>query len=90
MNLIFISFNSPGKIIALTHYEKKQDDKTVILIVRTPHVKADEVDLEVYRHIVKFYAKPYYLSLTFKQPLAEVNICMCMRVYDHICMCVCV
>jgi hypothetical protein len=55
-------------------YNMRQDDKMVILIVRTPHVKAEELDLEVYRHTVKFYAKPYYLSLVFKQPLSEVCI----------------
>lgn len=51
-----------------------QDDTFVILTIRTPHVKADELDLEVSRHVFKFYVKPYYLSLTFRQDLSEVRL----------------
>lgn len=51
-----------------------QDDTFVIITIRTPHVKADELDLEVSRHVFKFYVKPYFLSLTFRQDLSEVRL----------------
>jgi protein SHQ1 len=50
---------------------RSQDENHVILIVRTPHVKAEELDLEVSHYGFKLYVRPYFLSLTFKQPLAE-------------------
>lgn len=62
---------TPALALLLPKSFRPQDDTHVVLVVRTPHVKADELDLEVSRSVFKMYIRPYFLSLTFKQPLAE-------------------
>lgn len=54
-------------------FSLRQDEKHVHLCVRTPHVKAEDLELEVDGCCVKMFAKPYFLSLTFKQQLSEVS-----------------
>jgi len=52
-------------------FRLEQDDKHVIVIARTPYVKAHEAEMDVTRSGFKMHVKPYFLSLSFKQPLRE-------------------
>ena len=53
-------------------FNLRQDETHLFLCVRTPHVKAEDLELEVDGCCVKMFVKPYFLSLTFKQQLSEV------------------
>ena len=52
-------------------FEVSQDDTHIILIIRVPYMKASTMDYYITGAEFKFYAKPYYLRLTFAHPLAE-------------------
>jgi len=48
-----------------------QDSSTITVTMRTPYIKADELELDVMGSSFKCHVRPYYLSLTFKQLLQE-------------------
>jgi protein SHQ1 len=48
-----------------------QDDLHVTLVLRVPYMKASTMDYYISGPEFKFYAKPYYLRLTFPHMLAE-------------------
>ena len=48
-----------------------QDHATVTVTMRTPYIKADELEIDVSGSAFKCHVRPYYLSLNFKQPLQE-------------------
>uniref|UniRef100_A0A7S0HWJ0 CS domain-containing protein n=1 Tax=Hanusia phi TaxID=3032 RepID=A0A7S0HWJ0_9CRYP len=43
----------------------------VCIVMRTPYVKAEELEMDVSPFTAKLYVRPYFLSLTFKQPLRD-------------------
>ena len=55
-------------------FSVRQDDQCLHITVRTPYVKAEELELEVDEYNFRFFVKPYFLSLTFKQPLGQVGL----------------
>jgi hypothetical protein len=48
-----------------------QDELSVTVTMRTPYIRADELEIDVAGNTFKCYLRPYYLSLTFKQLLQE-------------------
>ena len=46
-----------------------QDDAVVTITMRTPYVRAEELELDVSGNVFKCHVRPYYLSLAFKQRL---------------------
>jgi protein SHQ1 len=52
-------------------FDLQQDDFFVILVIRVPYMKASELDYYIMGNEFKFFARPYYLRLTFPHPLAE-------------------
>ena len=52
-------------------FELSQDDDFVMVRIRIPHLRADEGEFYIEGCSFKFYLKPYFLRLTFEQPLVE-------------------
>jgi protein SHQ1 len=52
-------------------FEVSQDDKYVVLEIRVPYMKASTFDYYIIGAEFKFFAKPYFLRLTFPHPLDE-------------------
>ncbi len=52
-------------------FEVSQNENQVILVMRVPYIKTSTMDYYILGQEFKFYAKPYYLRLTFSHPLAE-------------------
>ncbi|KAF9951345.1 hypothetical protein BGZ65_006013 [Modicella reniformis] len=48
-----------------------QDNDFVTIVIKTPHIKAQNVDLEVDGAVFKFNLKPYFLRLTFPGNIVE-------------------
>jgi len=48
-----------------------QDELSVTVTMRTPYIRADELEIDVAGNTFKCHVRPYYLSLTFKQLLQE-------------------
>ncbi|KAJ1974251.1 hypothetical protein H4R35_003700 [Dimargaris xerosporica] len=48
-----------------------QDDTFVTVVIHAPHIRAQDVDIHVEGCQLRFYAKPYFLRLTFPKPIVE-------------------
>ncbi|KAI8346209.1 SHQ1 protein-domain-containing protein [Mortierella sp. GBAus27b] len=48
-----------------------QDDGFVTIVIKAPHIKAQNVDIEVTGAVFKFNLKPYFLRLTFPGNIVE-------------------
>ena len=53
------------------HFELSQDDEFVRVRIRLPHLRTDEGEFYVLDNEFKFYLKPYFLRLTFRNRLVE-------------------
>ena len=60
-----------GNAMITPIFSVKQDDATITITMRTPYVKADELEIDISGNSFKCHVRPYYLSLTFKQTLQE-------------------
>ena len=69
--LLLVAFLPLAAVMITPLFRLEQDDKHVIVIARTPYVKAHEAEMDVTRSGFKMHVKPYFLSLSFKQPLRE-------------------
>jgi len=52
-------------------FEVSQDDEFIVLVIKVPYMKASTFDYYIIGCEFKFYAKPYFLRLTFPRPLDE-------------------
>jgi len=59
-----------------------QDGEFLIIIIRLPYVKISNSQFYIESDTFKFYLSPYYLNLTFKQPLQECEEPAFLS-YDH-------
>lgn len=48
-----------------------QEDGFVVIVIRIPYVKITNSEFYIEKYSFKFFLSPYYLNLTFKQPLYE-------------------
>ena len=48
-----------------------QEDGCLIIVIRLPYVKISSTEVFVDAYSFKFYLKPYYLNVNFKQALVE-------------------
>lgn len=48
-----------------------QDNDYLIIVIRIPYVKISNSQFHIEKFSFKFFLSPYYLNLTFKQPLQE-------------------
>ncbi|KAJ1972726.1 hypothetical protein H4R34_005308 [Dimargaris verticillata] len=48
-----------------------QDDTFVTVVIHAPHIRAQDVDIHVEGCQLRFYARPYFLRLTFPKPIVE-------------------
>ncbi|KAJ1909171.1 hypothetical protein IWQ60_011317, partial [Tieghemiomyces parasiticus] len=48
-----------------------QDDTSVEVVIEVPHLRAQDIDLHVQDFQLRFYARPYFLRLTFPGRLVE-------------------
>ena len=53
------------------HFELSQDDEFVYVRIRLPHLRAEEGEFYVLDNEFKFFLKPYFLRLTFRNRLVE-------------------
>eukprot|EP01132_Coremiostelium_polycephalum_P007894 gene7894-9713_t len=49
----------------------EQNEEFIIVVARTPYIKASEADFYLMGCQFKFYCKPYFLRLTFSHPIIE-------------------
>jgi|JI9StandDraft_1071089.scaffolds.fasta_scaffold594838_2 protein SHQ1 len=54
-------------------FKLKQSDSHVLVYIRVPYIKVSACEFYIETSTFKFYLKPYLLSLTFEQPLREVE-----------------
>lgn len=54
-------------------FKLKQTDSHVVVFIRVPYIKVTACEFYIEADTFKFYLKPYLLSLTFQQPLREVE-----------------
>ncbi|KAI8064373.1 SHQ1 protein-domain-containing protein [Gongronella butleri] len=52
-------------------FKVDQDDNSVTVVINTPHVRAQDVDLHVHDNEFRFYLKPYFLRLYFPGRIVE-------------------
>ncbi|EDQ86608.1 uncharacterized protein MONBRDRAFT_38299 [Monosiga brevicollis MX1] len=55
-------------------FELQQDDGHVLLTIRAPYVKANDVDWLIDGNVFRFHIKPYFLRLCFQQSLANSGL----------------
>ena len=53
------------------HFELSQTEEFVLVRIKLPYLKADEGEFYIDGCEFKFHLKPYFLRLTFRQPLVE-------------------
>ncbi|EFA75398.1 hypothetical protein PPL_11477 [Heterostelium album PN500] len=49
----------------------EQNNDFIIVVARTPYIKANEADFYLMDTVFKFYCKPYFLRLTFSHSIVE-------------------
>ncbi|ORX55567.1 SHQ1-domain-containing protein [Hesseltinella vesiculosa] len=52
-------------------FKVEQDDNSVTVIINTPYVRAQDVDLHVHDNEFRFFLKPYFLRLYFPGRIVE-------------------
>jgi protein SHQ1 len=62
-------------------FRLSQEDAHVIIVIRVPYVKISSSEVFVELSNFRFYLKPYYLNLTFKQELQQEE--PESAIYDH-------
>jgi protein SHQ1 len=62
-------------------FRLSQDDTHTIIVIRVPYVKISSSEVFVELSNFRFYLKPYYLNLTFKQELQQEE--PESAIYDH-------
>ena len=69
--LAFVLLLDQSRAMITPLFSVDQDDASITITMRTPYIKADELELDVTGSAFRCHVRPYYLSLNFKQRLQE-------------------
>ncbi|RKP37967.1 SHQ1 protein-domain-containing protein, partial [Dimargaris cristalligena] len=52
-------------------FEVTQDDQAVVVTIHAPHLRSQDIDIHIQDFQLRFFAKPYFLRLTFPGQVVE-------------------